>query len=219
MNDMVGSMGQDISEFPKSVREAKDLGVQTAWQSDRLRKLSYTQFLILLREGHVEKFTYNQDMRTAEVRLKETCPFYVKKEHTLGLIYDPTLFDHLAANDVEVDVRGDTLADGILTGFLRVLLPVVIAALFLSWSLTLGKASTQQDPLFGGARLRQVKGSEVDTTFDDVAGIDDIKDEVLEVVSFLRHQVPTPHSLSFWFLITALAPAGLPLLLPAEQTT
>jgi cell division protease FtsH len=189
MNDMTGSMAQDVSLFPKTVREAKDRGVQTAWQSERLRKLSYTQFLILLREGHIESFTYNKDMRTADVVLKESCPFYAKKEHTIGLIYDPTLYDHLAANDVRISVRGASLADGILNGFLRVLAPVVVAAGFLSWSLTLGRQTIQKDPLFGGARMREVKSSEVQTTFADVAGIDDIKDEVMEVVSFLRHQV------------------------------
>ena len=55
LNDPIGTMSADIREAPHTTDEALNKGIVTAWRTERLRELSYTQFLILLREGHVEK--------------------------------------------------------------------------------------------------------------------------------------------------------------------
>lgn len=59
-------MSADIRETPRTTDEALNKGIVTAWRTERLRELSYTQFLILLREGHIEKVCTNCTRRSMQ---------------------------------------------------------------------------------------------------------------------------------------------------------
>ena len=41
--------------------------------------------------------------------------------------------------------------------------------------------------LFGGAKMELVSKKNAQTTFDDIAGIDVVKGEIMELVAFLRN--------------------------------
>lgn len=41
--------------------------------------------------------------------------------------------------------------------------------------------------LFGGARLERITGKDANITFADIAGIDQVKAEIVELVQFLRN--------------------------------
>ena len=41
--------------------------------------------------------------------------------------------------------------------------------------------------LFGGARLEKITGKDANITFDDIAGIDQVKSEIVELVQFLKN--------------------------------
>ena len=41
--------------------------------------------------------------------------------------------------------------------------------------------------LFGGISLDQITGKDVSITFNDIAGIDQVKQEIIELVEFLRN--------------------------------
>ena len=41
--------------------------------------------------------------------------------------------------------------------------------------------------LFGGARLERITGKDANITFNDIAGIDQVKSEIVELVQFLKN--------------------------------
>jgi hypothetical protein len=200
LNDPIGTMTADLRGAPKSAEEAINKhGIVTAWRTERLHQISYTQFLILLREGHIEKVRYKDNMKAIVVTTKPSCPGRGQQTHEVGLIYDPDLYNSLCAHGVCIEYGSEGKMAGIQAGILRMFGPVLITVLVVAWSLTLGRSPDSDDPLFGGARMELIRSGEVQTTFDDVAGIDDIKEQVMEVVSFLQDQVLAPCLCSWSF--------------------
>lgn len=128
-------------------------------------------------------------MKAIVVTTAPSAPGRGRETHDVGLVYDPELYDHLCAHGVAVEFGSGGKMAGVQAGLLRMFGPVLITLLVVAWSLTLGRSPDADDPLFGGARMELIKSGDVATTFDDVAGIDDIKEEIMEVVSFLRDQV------------------------------
>lgn len=190
LNDPIGTMTKDLRDTPKSAEDAINKhGIVTAWRTERLHDISYTQFLILLREGHIEKVRYKDNMKAVVVTTKASCPGRGKQTHEVGLIYDPELYSSLCAHGVSIEYGSSGKMAGIQAGILRMFGPVLVTIMVVAWSLTLGRSPDSDDPLFGGARMELIRSGEVQTTFDDVAGIDDIKEQVMEVVSFLQDQV------------------------------
>lgn len=190
LNDPIGTMSNDLREAPKSAEEAINKhGIVTAWRTERLHDISYTQFLILLREGHIEKVKYKDNMKAIVVTTKPTCPGRGQQTQEVGLIYDPDLYNNLCAHGVAIEFGSSGKMAGIQAGILRMFGPVLVTFMVIAWSLTLGRQPDTDDPIFGGARMEMIRTGEVQTTFDDVAGIDDIKEQVMEVVSFLQDEV------------------------------
>lgn len=132
---------------------------------------------------------YKDNMKAVVVTTTPSAPGRGRETHDVGLIYDPELYETLCAHGVAVEFGAGGKMAGVQAGMLRMFGPVLITLLVVAWSLTLGRSPDADDPLFGGARMELIKSGDVATTFDDVAGIDDIKEEIMEVVSFLRDQV------------------------------
>jgi cell division protease FtsH len=151
--------------------------------------MTYSQFLVLLREGHIERVRYNDGMKSLTVTTKPSCPGRGAVTEKVGLIYDPQLYEALCAHGVAIECGAQDKMAGVQAGLLRLFAPVLVAILAIGWSLTLGRSPDADDPLFGGARMELIRGKDVPTTFADVAGIDEIKEEIVEVVSFLADQV------------------------------
>jgi cell division protease FtsH len=182
-------MASNISQIPASTHIAVKAGLQTAWRIENVRDLTYSEFLILLREGHIESVKYTCDMRTMMVTTTSTCPYRGKEQHTVGLIYDPSLYSQLCAHGVAVEFVPLPRLQAVQETITRTLIPIMLVALIIAWSLTLGRKVKGEDAVFGGARLRLVNDSRLSASFDDVAGIEDIKADIMEIVSFLQQKV------------------------------
>jgi ATP-dependent Zn protease len=189
VHDPLRSMADDVSKFPTSTAEAMAGGLQTAFRTERLRDMTYTQFLILLREGYVERVKYSDNMKSMRVTTTADCPGRGRVTEEIGLIYDPTLYTTLCSHGVAIEYRTASGMEGVQAGLMRIIGPMLLTTMVIGWSLTLGRKPDDKHPLFGGARMELVKSSDVRTTFADVAGIDAIKAEIMEVVSFLKDQV------------------------------
>ncbi len=71
---------------------------------------------------------------------------------------------------------------GILTG----LLPLILIAAFLFLMVRQAQGSNNQAMQFGRSRARLFSGDQSNVTFDDVAGVEESKEELKEVVEFLK---------------------------------
>jgi len=150
--------------------------------SPQSRQTSYTDFKRLLREGKIKEVVVSRETiegLKAESSGKEE-PF------TTVRVEDPNLIPELERQNVKItgDVRNNWLRDI----FLFWVLPAAVI-LFL-WSLfarrMAGGGGGQGFMTFGRARAKVFAEKDVQVSFNDVAGADEPKEELLEVVEFLR---------------------------------
>jgi cell division protease FtsH len=100
---------------------------------------------------------------------------------------DPTLISLLEANNVQVNVSPP--ASPILQILLTYGLPILLVVGLMLW---MGRQATQGGGAggifgFGRSKARRYEGNRTGITFADVAGADEAKTELQEIVDFLRH--------------------------------
>lgn len=117
---------------------------------------------------------------SAEVKKAETEPFFFRTER----IEDPDLVNQLQAGGVKYAAARPGFMSQLLVSWI---LP--IAFIFILWRLLARRMGAAGQSIFGigksGAKL--VADSDIKVTFDDVAGCDEAKFELKEVVDFLRN--------------------------------
>ncbi|MCC6386662.1 MAG: ATP-dependent zinc metalloprotease FtsH [Dehalococcoidia bacterium] len=93
-----------------------------------------------------------------------------------------------ATNGAAVDLEfKDNSGFGPWLGLLLNLLPFLLFGLFLLLIMRQAQGSNSQAMSFGKSRARLFTGSKVTVTFADVAGVDEAKEELAEVVEFLKY--------------------------------
>src|SRR6201991_1920865 len=105
------------------------------------------------------------------------------------VLSDPSDLNTLLA-DKKVEITADPINDGrgILASLILGFGPVILLVFLFVW-LSRRAAGGQMGALgaFGRSSARRVEGSETHVTFADVAGIDEAKGELTEVVDFLKN--------------------------------
>ncbi|MCL4233808.1 MAG: ATP-dependent zinc metalloprotease FtsH [Deltaproteobacteria bacterium] len=145
------------------------------------KRLTFTQFNEIAKEGRLLKVDIKGRQFSGVFRdpdTNETVPF-----ESSGF-ESRELYDELFKAGVEVSVTPDVPSP--LWNFLITWLPMIlIIGIFIFFMRQLqgsgGKAMS-----FGKSRARLVTGKQNKVTFKDVAGIDESKDELAEIIEFLR---------------------------------
>jgi cell division protease FtsH len=97
------------------------------------------------------------------------------------------LLSYLEANGVDVTAENPDEGESALLGLLGTILPFVLIGAFI---LLLMRGMRGSTGAFGRTRARRYEPSQDATRFADVAGIEEAKGELLEVVDFLRDPEP-----------------------------
>ncbi|KAL0023671.1 hypothetical protein WJX77_011852 [Trebouxia sp. C0004] len=158
---------------------------QTMWRVDRLRDMTYTQFWHLIQERQIARVRYTDDKRAVMVTTEATAPGGARTEK-VGLPFDPDLFDHMVQHGVVIEASPLNPVLGIVAGFIRLFFPITAAAYLIKFAFRLGQTQ-KRDKLFGGARLEMMTSKDSRITFADIAGIDQVKAEIIELVQFLKN--------------------------------
>ena len=101
---------------------------------------------------------------------------------------DTALSAALAKGNVTVNAKPPDTGPGLLASLLVGFGPVLLLIAGFVWLSRRASSLIGSGPLgaFSRARARRVEGEATHTTFADVAGIDDAKDELAEIVDYLR---------------------------------
>lgn len=140
----------------------------------------YSEFLNAVKTGKVEKVKFSKDGTTLQLTAVDGRKAYVT------VPYDPDLIDILAMNGVEITVSEGDSGNG-LFGFIGNLLFPIIASAGL-YFLFRGAQGGPGGPMdFGRSKSKFQEVPETGVTFGDVAGADQAKLELQEVVDFLKN--------------------------------
>lgn len=111
----------------------------------------------------------------------------VTKYKVLTPAYDPDLMKKLDASDADVQVTRATDSSKALGTILSYLLLPVLFIIVLAVMAKSIQAGGSQAMSFGKSKAKMLLDSKVKTTFKDVAGIDEEKKELEEIVDFLKN--------------------------------
>ena len=149
--------------------------------------LSYSQLLKKIDAGEVEKVEIDEAQKIARVKLEGKKPTDPLVEVPL-LERNPELIERLRANKVNFDSQ-PTADNSVLMGLVANLL---LFMLLIAGLLLILRRSTNspggpgQAMSFGKSRARFQMEAKTGVMFDDVAGIEEAKEELQEVVTFLK---------------------------------
>ena len=183
VKDPSQSRAPDPTAIPSN-KDIEKMALQSAWRPDKLKDMTYTQFWNLVEEGRVESVRYTPDRRSIVVKTKTSAPGGARTEK-VGLPYDPELFDHLIKHGTYIEPSDHNPALSIVHTMARLVFPVWFSFLLIKFAFRIGRKK-KRDKIFGGAKLESISARDSKITFDDIAGIDQVKAEITEVVSFLK---------------------------------
>ncbi len=160
------------------------LGVPAQAQQTEQKSLTYGQLLQKVDAGQVERVAIDPATRTAKVNLKGQKDNDPAKEVVL-LEQNSELIEKLRNNNVELDVEPTTdnsAALGLVVNLFLLLL--LLAGLMMI--LRRSSSGSGQALNFGKSRARFQMEAKTGVMFNDVAGIEEAKEELQEVVTFLK---------------------------------
>lgn len=153
-----------------------NFNAQTQTQS-----MDYSQFIELVQGGQVKEVVIDGlsfDIETSDGRRYST---------VRPMVEDPRLMDDLISNKVRV-VGKEPEKQSIWTQLLVASFPIlVIIAVFMFFMRQMQGGGGGKGPMsFGKSKARLMSEDQIKTTFADVAGVDEAKEDVKELVEFLR---------------------------------
>ena len=104
----------------------------------------------------------------------------------VGLPYDPAFLDHLVFNGVKVEARRAGLFEYGVWVLVRAAAPFAFLS-FATKQLWRFGTRTARKKQKDANRVKKLKAGEAGADFSDVAGIDTVKDEIMELVEFLKN--------------------------------
>lgn len=146
---------------------------------------SYSDLLNKIEQGEVSKVEIDPVRGVAEVQLKGEEAGKIQEVELFAGDRNTELVEAARANDVEISVQPTTdsaTVTWLLTHALLALLLVTALVMFLRRS----SNATGQALNFGKSRARFQMEAKTGITFEDVAGIEEAKEELQEVVTFLK---------------------------------
>jgi len=153
--------------------------LQQHFVSSKVETISYGRFKQNLAAGLVSKLTIGPESISGTLKGKENRP---DLQFTTVRVDDPGLVKELDESKVDYSGHFDSK---FLGGLLMWVLP--LGVMLLIWRFAMKKMGPGQGVMsFGKSKAKLFAESETKITFADVAGIDEAKEELLEVVEFLK---------------------------------
>ena len=156
--------------------------------------LSYTEFLEKVKKSEIKEVVIENDTATA-VPYDEDIKTNIdgKETVTASLRYrvnlpanDTSLYPMLEQNNVNVEIKKSNETSSIM-GIMGTAFPILLIIVFFIILAKIIQTGGSQALSFGKSKAKMMLDSKVKTTFKDVAGIDEEKQELEEIVDFLKN--------------------------------
>ena len=151
------------------------------------QKFAFSEFRDAVSAGHVEEVTIHGDGRI-EGELTEVGAAAIGEEgaaafETVGRVSDD-FQDLMAAQGVEFEFEREEAS--ILQPLLSIVLPLVLVVLIFFFFMRQLQAGGGKAMSFGKSKARLLNESSNKVTFEDISGVEEAKEELEEIIEFLR---------------------------------
>jgi cell division protease FtsH len=156
-------------------------------QNEQPRVFSYNEFLAQLEQGNIKEvnlqfkgYTYEVTGKTVQPSPEGVYDFQLYAPYDNG-----KLLERLEAQGVQVNLK-PMHQDSIWVTFLTSIIPFIIIFILFFFLLNQAQGGGGKVMNFGKSRARLYTEDKKRVTFDDVAGADEEKQELVEIVEFLK---------------------------------
>ena len=143
-------------------------------------RLTYTEFLELVERGDVREVTINNINNQISGKLSDSRNFVTTGANTLSDA------DEQLLKSKGVDYDFSTPQGNFFTNIIPILLPFFLIMGFFIWMQRRAMGQAGNIMSIGRSRAKPYQADKPSTTFADIAGYDGVKQEIREVVDFLR---------------------------------
>jgi cell division protease FtsH len=143
--------------------------------------LTYSQFIDSLNSGKIKAVSIKEQDNIIIAKTNEDKK--IKVYYPSG---DKEIFNELRKNKVEISVDDQKQSSWFLSIFSSVFLPLIIFVALWIFMIRQAQSSGNQAMSFGKSRAKLLVDNKPKITFNEVAGVDEAKQELQEVVEFLK---------------------------------
>jgi cell division protease FtsH len=156
--------------------------IQNLFLAETIHRIAYSEFKDFVRTGKVESITLSQDEVRGQLKDGQEAALGGTRLFLTIRVQDPDLIKELEQHGVKYAGRYENTW---VTTLLSWVVPILI--FFGIWSLIFRRMSPGGTVMTIGRSKAKIYGeNEVKVTFSDVANVQEAKDELVEIVEFLR---------------------------------
>ncbi len=152
------------------------------WPDPSGEKVSYSAFMTEAREGNVESIVINNSSGTITGTFEDGTEFTTTGGGERGV----SEADEQVLREEGVDIEFRTPGNNWLLSIAGLLLPVLLIIGFFVWMQRRAAGQMGNVMSIGRSRAKAYTTDKPSTTFSDIAGYEGVKQEITEVVDFLR---------------------------------
>ncbi len=155
-------------------------------RAKEIQSIPYSAFIQQVDTGKVSKVTISNASNVIMAELKGSGA-EAEKVKTVAPANDPKLIEKLMAAGVETNVKAPDQSSWWVSLLSTILVPVLIIVGLWIFMLRQAQSGSNQAMSFGKSRAKMMVENKTSVTFQDVAGIEEAKSELQEIVEFLKN--------------------------------
>jgi cell division protease FtsH len=148
----------------------------------QVTEISYFKFLEQVRENTIKNVSISKSTGAISAITERN-----ERIRTVAPDNDPRLYQELDQHRVDYQIKAPDQANWLLSFFSTMLLPVLVIVGIWMFMLRQAQSGSNQAMSFGKSRAKLMIDNKPKVTFADVAGVDEAKAELQEIVEFLKN--------------------------------
>jgi len=141
--------------------------------------IAYSEFISSAQQGHIDQVTIGDEAVSGQLKSGKAFRTYIPKG-------DASYLEILRTHGVTIRVEAPSRS-ALWPNLLTTMLPFLVLVGLWMLMLRQAQSGSNQAMSFGKSRARLHTEAKTRVTFDDVAGVDEAKEELQEIIEFLRH--------------------------------